>query len=154
MPTPSTTTVTTPVVAPTTPQPPAWVIPDVWHEEATGLEWCDCGDHCPLTRRFIATIADNVCGQASPERITHPQVIAIAKNVWAYESVCRFFTMAIEDAAVRVNGTVAKDYPREVGLEIVKAFSNRWNGCPEEGCEAYWPGPDAPAAGSEDPTES
>ena len=53
-------------------------------------------------------------------------------------SVCRFFTLAIEEAAIRVWGEVADEYPLEVGLAIVKNFSDRWNGCPTEGCDGEW----------------
>jgi len=142
---PVTAPTTVPAKAPTTPEvpvtpdaPPAWVMPDVWHEKATGMPWCECGDDCPLTLRYIATCADNVVGKAGANRMTHKQVILTAMDVWAYSSVCRFFTMAIEDAAVRVNGEVAEDYPKHVGLVIVKGFSNKWNGCPEQACNDDW----------------
>jgi len=147
-----TTTTTSSITLPTTYVPTtAWpyvpkrrqrseptAIPDVWHERAIGLEWCDCGDHCPLTKAVITTSAKNVLG-GLPEHITHQQVVAIAQDVWAYESICRFFTMAIEQAAIRICGQTQPDYPLETGLAIVKAFSNRWNGCPEEGCAAHPP---------------
>ncbi len=75
-----------------------------------------------------------VIGQREPDRLTHPQVVAIARTFFHYTWVCRFFTMQVEDAAERVNGACADDYPLPVGLAIVKDFCNRWNGCPEEAC--------------------
>lgn len=48
--------------------------------------------------------------------------------------MCRFFTLRVEDAARAVAGEVAAEYPLGIGLAIVKAFSYRWQGCPEEGC--------------------
>ena len=117
---------------------PTRVIPDVWNEPATGLEWCDCGCHHPLTRQIVEEAAEDVLGQDLPDRITHRQVIRVAMQVWAYASVCRFFTLAIEDAAVRVHGEVSADYPLEVGLSIAKDFSNRWNGCPTKDCDTGW----------------
>jgi hypothetical protein len=59
-------------------------------------------------------------------------------RLWRYEAVCRFFTLAIEDAAIRVHGSVEDDYEVEVGLAIVKDFSNHWEGCPAQACDADW----------------
>lgn len=72
-----------------------------------------------------------------PDRLTHAQVVDIAAEVWQVESLCRFFTLGLEDAARDVAGTVAVDYPVRVALAIVKVFSNRWNGCPEKGCAGW-----------------
>ena len=109
-------------------------MPDVWAEESTGLDWCDCGCHSPLTRIVVREFARDVLGPHLPERVTHQQVVRIAMALWRHPCSCRFFAAAIDDAAVRVNGRVALDYPFAVGLAIVKAFSNRWHGCPAEGC--------------------
>ncbi|MCL1837966.1 MAG: hypothetical protein FWG47_01435 [Propionibacteriaceae bacterium] len=117
---------------------PTRVIPDVWSEPATGLEWCDCGDHHPLTRDTVEEATLFVTGEYLPDTITHRQVILIAMDVWNYVSVCRFFTLAMEDAAVRVWGEVAAEYPLDAGLVIVKTFSDRWNGCPTIGCDGDW----------------
>jgi hypothetical protein len=127
-----------PVLAPTEAAPaanPIRVVPDVWNEPATGLEWCDCGKHHPLTRSHILGVAWDLFGDDLPERITHREVIRITMDVWNYASVCRFFTMAMEDSARRVHGEVAADYPLETGLAIVKDFSNHWNGCPTKDCD-------------------
>ena len=113
-------------------------LPEIWREKATGLEWCDCGCHHPLTKTIVTEFARDVLGLHLPKWVTHRQVILIAMQVWNYISVCRFFTMAIEDAAVRVNGCVAPVYSLEIGLAIVKAFSDRWNGCPTENCDDEW----------------
>jgi len=112
-------------------------MPDVWHETPTGMEWCDCGCHCPLTKAIVREFARDVLGEHLPARITHGQVVLVAMQLWQVLRACRFFTMAVEDAAVHVNGTVAPDYPLDIGLAVVKAFSNRWNGCPEEACREH-----------------
>lgn len=39
-----------------------------------------------------------------PDRLTHAPVVAVAAEGWQLESVCRFFTLRVEDAAVEVNG--------------------------------------------------
>ena len=146
---PASVPITTPSEKPT-----PWVMPDVWHERATGMEWCDCGDHCPLTKRIITDSAEDLLDECPlPDRITHRQVIRIAMDVWNYVSVCRFFTLAIEEAAIRVNGAVADDYPMNVGLAIIKAFSNRWNGCPTEDCPGEWT-PDDIDAGTHEGSQS
>jgi len=79
-----------------------------------------------------------VTGDDSPVRLTHRQVTRIAMAVWGYVEICRFFTLAIEDAAICVHGCVEPDYPLETGLAIVKAFSNTWQGCPTEVCDGNW----------------
>ena len=117
---------------------PTRVVPDVWKEPATGMEWCDCGCHHPLTRRIVKDAARDVIGEDLPGQITHRQVIRVAMEVWRYASVCRFFTLAVEEAAVRVHGEVAAEYPMPVGLAIVKEFSNHWNGCPTKDCDTDW----------------
>lgn len=110
-------------------------IPDVWDGPATGLPWCDCGDDHPLTEATVSEVAVDLYGDL-PDRLTHAQVVAVACEVWLLEQPCRFLLMQVEDAAKDVNGTVAADYPVRVGLAIVKRFSDRWNGCPEEACSA------------------
>ncbi|WP_159601163.1 hypothetical protein [Agromyces humi] len=61
-------------------------------------------------------------------------MVKIAQRLCDYGWVCRFFTLQVEDAAVRVNGECADDYSLPVGIAIVKDFCDRWNGCPEEAC--------------------
>lgn len=113
--------------------PLAKPLPDVWERRAVGLPWCDCGEDHPLTRESVEWAVESLYGHL-PDRLTHPQVVAVAAEVWQMESVCRFFTLQVEDAARDVNGSVEPDYPAGVGLAIVKAFSDAWNGCPEEQC--------------------
>jgi hypothetical protein len=117
----------------TTMTDPARVIPDVWGLPSSGIGWCDCGEHHQLTREVVALNVAAACG-GLPVRITHRRVVQAAARLWRYESVCRFFTMAVEDAAKRVNGQIDDTYPVEVGLAIVKDFSDRWAGCPAEVC--------------------
>ena len=108
-------------------------LPDVWERTARGVPWCDCGEDHPLTREAVEWATESLYGLL-PDRLTHPQVVAVAAEVWALAEVCRFFTLQVEDAALDVNGSVETDYPLPVGLAIVKAFSDAWNGCPEEQC--------------------
>jgi len=82
-------------------------IPDVWDEPSTEMEWCDCGCHCPLTKTVVREFARDVLGLRLPARVIRRQVIEICMVLWHYEKVCRFFTLSVEDAAVRVNGKVA-----------------------------------------------
>jgi len=108
-------------------------LPDVWAAPARGLPWCDCGQDHQLTEDDATWCAEDLLGSL-PERLTHAQVIATFVEVWKLESVCRFFTLRVEDAALEVNGAVADDYPLPIGLGIVKAFCDSWCGCPDEAC--------------------
>lgn len=108
-------------------------VPDVWDEPATGTEWCDCGDHHDLDADRIRQMTATLYGHL-PDHITHRGIIAVAAHVWSYVLVCEFFTGRIRDAAIDVNGSVEAQYPLDVGMSIVKRFSNRWNGCPMEDC--------------------
>jgi hypothetical protein len=107
---------------------------DVWAEPSTGLEWCDCGCHHPLTKTIVREFARDLFGLDLPAQVTHYQVIRICMILWKVIRPCRFFTLSVEDAAIRVNGSIAATYPLNTGLAIVKAFSNHWNGCPTEDC--------------------
>lgn len=116
--------------APTVETRPVRSLPDVWAETWRGMPWCDCGDNDSLTEAMVEWFAWSLYGDL-PDRLTHTQVVATAAEVWQVEKVCRFFTLGVEDAVQYVNGTVAADYPVSVALAVVKAFSDRWNGCPE-----------------------
>lgn len=122
-------------VAPPVETRPARSLPDVWAEPSRGMPWCDCGDHDPLTEAMVEWFAWSLYGDL-PDRLTHAQVVATAAEVWQVEKVCRFFTLRVEDAAQYVAGSVAVDYPVRVAFTVVKAFSDRWNGCPAEACPA------------------
>lgn len=108
--------------------------PDVWSEPEEGTPWCDCGDEHSLDRDVLAAMFEQAYGPVG-ERITHLRVIELAAYAWRYVSVCAFFTGRVADAATEVNGAVAEDYPFEIGLAIVKRFSDTWHGCPDEGCQ-------------------
>lgn len=108
-------------------------LPDVWEAPATGLPWCDCGDDHSLTEDFVTNLAGELF-DGIPERLTHEQVVAITCDVWLVENPCRFRFMQVEDAAEDVNGTVAEDYTFRVGFAVVKRFSDKWNGCPQDAC--------------------
>lgn len=107
-------------------------MPDVWDMPDQGIEWCECGDSHPLGRDTVEAFARDVVGDS--EWITHKEVEFITMDLWAYESVCRFFLMQVEEASVKVHGAVAEKYPFETGIEIVGYFSKTWNGCPDEIC--------------------
>jgi len=117
---------------------PTRIMPKVWAEPETGSRWCDCGKHCQLTKPVVREFARDLYGLHLPERIAHEDVILICMNVWHYARICPFFTMSVADAAVYVNGSIEDDYPVNVALAIVKAFSNKWNGCPVENCRGDW----------------
>lgn len=119
-----------PAVAPPT---PARSLPDVWGSPSNGIRWCGCGDDDPLTEAMVEWFAWSLYGDL-PDLLTHAQVVDIAAEVWQVEDACGFFTLGVEDAARDVAGTVAVDYPLRVALAIVKVFSDRWNGCPENAC--------------------
>jgi hypothetical protein len=126
------------------PIPPNWhpwkaeperTFPEVWAGPSTGLEWCDCGCHDPLTYGIVREFARDLYGLILPDRMTHTEVVLVAMLVWNYTDICRVFLLAVDAAAIRVNGTLTTDYPLGTGLAIVKAFSDRWNGCDEERAE-------------------
>lgn len=111
------------------------IIHDPWQEEPLGEDWCDCGaapDRDTITEEWA------YLGTRDSDRISHRDVIRVTMRLWRYEAVCRFFTLAVEEAAVRVHGSVEEDYEVEVGLAIVKDFSNHWEGCPAQACDADW----------------
>lgn len=135
------TPATAPAVAPPT---PVRSLPAVWAAPSRGIPWCDCGDDDPLTEGMVEWFAWSLYGEI-PNRLAHAQVVAIAAEVWQLGNVCRFFTLGVEDAAVDVNGQTCADYPTPVGLAIVKAFSDAWNGCPEAACRSV--GSPTPAVG-------
>lgn len=124
------TPATPPAVAPPT---PVRSLPDVWAAPSRGIPWCDCGDDDPLTESMVRWFAESLSVDL-PDRLTHAQVLVIAAEVWQLENVCRFFTLGVEVAAREVYGQTCAAYPTPVGLAIVKAFSDAWNGCPERAC--------------------
>ncbi|GAB3847819.1 hypothetical protein [Nesterenkonia populi] len=115
----------------TRPEPELPSIPEIWEAPSQGTQWCDCGKDHPLTRDAVLRAASFLRGQ-QPEHLTHSQVCRITMELWNYVEVCPFFHMAVDDAACRCHGEKAERYPFETGLAIVKRFSDRWNGCPEE----------------------
>ena len=117
---------------------PDRVIPDVWNEPAVGSQWCDCECDHDLTLDVVKDSACDALGEDLPEWISHSQVILVAMEVWSYFEICRFFILAVEEAACRVWGEVCVEYRLDVGLAIVKDFSNHWNGCPAENCDGEW----------------
>jgi len=119
-----TTTAATPLAAPLAPAAPTsdTSIP-------TALPWCECEHGCELTTDFIT--ARYLATVGACERVPHSVVVRVTQEIWALVKVCRFFELAIEDAAVKVAGAVQKDYAFVQARQITEAFSVRWLGCPE-----------------------
>ncbi|GAA1298342.1 hypothetical protein [Brachybacterium alimentarium] len=113
------------------PSPEYVSVADIWEQESEGLEWCDCG-HRPLTVEPLMAIAEEVITVPVPQHLRHDDVAAILKELWGLRTVCHYFRMALETAALRVNVTVDASYELPVALAIAKDFSDRWDGCPDE----------------------
>ena len=112
------------------PSPKHVSVADVWEQESEGLEWSDCG-HRPLTIELLMAIAEEVVAVPVPQHVRHSDVAAILKELWGLRTVCRYFQMALETAALRVNVTVDASYELTVALAIAKDFSDRWDDCPD-----------------------
>lgn len=113
------------------PSPEHVNVAEVWEQESEGLEWSGCG-HRPLTVELLMAIAEEVVAVPVPQHVRHSDLTAILKALWGLRTVCHYFRMALETAALRVNETVAGEYELDVALAIVKDFSDRWDGCPDE----------------------
>lgn len=96
--------------------------PNVWEMPATGIEWCDCGEHHEVTRELIlesiiSTLVDD------PEFLTHPQICEVIMELWNYVDVCKFFHDHVNLSAETVNGRVQDRYPFKTGVEIIAYFT-------------------------------
>ena len=113
------------------PSPEHVSVVDVWEQESEGLEWSGCG-HRPLTVELLMATAEEVVEVPVPQHLRHSDVAAILKELWGLRTVCHYFQMALETAALRVNETFADAYELDIALAIAKDFSDRWDGCPDE----------------------
>lgn len=113
------------------PSPEQVSVADIWEQESEGLEWSDCG-HRPLTVELLMAIAEEVVAVPVPHRLRHSEVAGILKELWGLRTVCHYFRMALETAALRVNVTVDASYELPAALAIAKDFSDHWDGCPDE----------------------
>ncbi|WP_404286960.1 hypothetical protein [Glutamicibacter arilaitensis] len=107
--------------------------PDVWNMPDKGQPWCDCGEAHELSADIVYEFAEEL--RLDPRSsMSHLQLIELTMEVWNFEEVCRFFHLALNDAAQIIHGKVAEHYPFAVGIDIVGYFSKTWQGCPEEVC--------------------
>lgn len=113
------------------PSPKRLSVAEVWQQESAGLEWSDCG-HRPLSVELIMAISEEIVAVPVPQRLKHGDIAAILMELWGLSSVCHYFRMALETAALRVNDIIADDYELDIALAIAKDFSDRWDGCPDE----------------------
>lgn len=136
---------TRPQVDPLSPEQPkeGGEIPDVWEMPTQGVEWCDCGENHQLTPDHVRAVIRATLGSMPEESITHVQVCAVIMELWRYISVCQFFHDQVNLSAKAMYGSVAKEYPIKIGMEIIAHFSKHWHGCPQEACEGGF-GPDLP----------
>lgn len=108
---------------------------DVWTMPSSGLSWCDCGQEHELTANFVyQTILE--AGFEPDRPLSHEQLAAVIADVWDYCEVCRFFYLAVEQAARRIHGKVDESYPLSHSVDIVGYFSKTWQGCPDAACQA------------------
>lgn len=112
--------------------PPGPQHPGIWSMPCRGIEWCDCGNHHPVSRIAIEEFTAGIA--RDPRWLTHAEISAVAMDFWRYTEVCRFFVLALERAATVVCGAPAERYRHEQGIEIIGYFSKTWQGCPEEDC--------------------
>lgn len=113
------------------PSPEQVSVADIWEQESEGLEWSDCG-HRPLTVELLMAITEEVVAVPVPHHLRHSEVAGILTELWGLRTVCHYFRMALETAALRVNVSVDARYELPVALAIAKDFSDRWDGCPDE----------------------
>lgn len=66
-----------------------------------------------------------------PHHLRRSEVAGILKELWGLRTVCHYFRMALEAAALRVNVTFADDYELDIALAIANDFSDRWDDCPD-----------------------
>lgn len=60
-----------------------------------------------------------------PQHLRQSDVTNILNELWGLRTVCHYFRMALETAALRVNVTVDASYELPVALAIAKGFSDR-----------------------------
>jgi len=106
---------------------------DVWSMPNRGLAWCDCGDDHELTEDFVFKTLIEI-GLEPSRMLTHEELTELTAAVWMHDEVCRFFELAVNEAAKAIHGGVDEIYPLRHTLEIVGYFSKTWQGCPEEDC--------------------
>lgn len=108
---------------------------DVWSMPSRGLAWCDCGKGHELTESIVFR-AIGEAGYEPSRPLTHSQLVDLIAQVWHYSEVCRFFHLAVEQAATRIHGKVDAVYPLDHSVDIVGYFSKTWQGCPDAACQA------------------
>lgn len=124
-----------PTLAPTdVPNEISFEKPDVWKMPITGAGCgCEDGHDHDIDYDYLQELASDFA--KDPEWMTHNEIIKTAMEFWAYDRVCEFFRMVINDSATAMNGAPALKYRFSLGVEILIYFSKIWNGCPEEVCE-------------------
>lgn len=108
--------------------------PNVWEMPTTGIEWCDCGEHCKVTRQLVENSIMETLGTIPSPFITHTEICETLMDLWNYVEVCEFFHDKVKQSAETMHGSVAEKYPTETAYEIIAHFSKTWQGCPEEAC--------------------
>lgn len=106
---------------------------DVWSMPRTGMVWCECSEDHELTEEFVFKTLMEM-GLYPGRNLSHSEVVELTAAVWNYDEVCRFFELAVEEAAQQVHGQIDSTYPLEHSLAIVGYFSKKWQGCPDEAC--------------------
>ena len=119
------------------PLAPTKTVEEVWQQPAVGTPWCEDGEH-NLGLDEVLDVLYALGFNENMQSVTHAQIVRMSMELWLYEAVCAFFHLGVEDAAKRVHGVVADEYPLGEGLAIVKEFSDHWNGCPEQHCGGSW----------------
>ena len=103
---------------------------DVWSMPSAGMSWCECGQDHELTAAIVYKFIVEA-GYETRQRLTHGQLSDVIAYVWKYSEVCRFFHLAVEQAAKLVHGKVDKTYPLGHSVDIIGYFSKTWQGCPD-----------------------
>jgi len=106
---------------------------DVWSMPRTGIVWCECSEDHELTKEFVVNTMIEM-GLHPVRQLTLDELIELTAAVWNYEEVCRFFVLAVEEAALHIHGHIDSSYPLQESLSIVGYFSKTWQGCPDEAC--------------------
>lgn len=107
---------------------------DVWPMPRQGIAWCDCGDGHELSEDFVFNTLIDI-GLEPSRMLTHEELTELAAAVWNYDGPCRFFELAVDEAAKVIHGTIDQVYPLRHTLPIVGYFSKTWQGCPEAACQ-------------------
>ncbi|WP_426733550.1 hypothetical protein [Glutamicibacter sp. 2E12] len=108
---------------------------DVWSMPSQGLAWYDCGKGHELTEEIVLQ-AMAAAGFGPGRPLAHGQLAELIADLWHYSQVCRFFHLAVEQAAMRIHGKVDEIYPWEHSTDIVGYFSKTWQGCPDAACQS------------------